>query len=368
MDHDAVETNGESIPIMEENEHYDLVAPFTCGYSTPLRIGDGMHSKDPWPKKYLLKKGICAGVFENGTIFFDFARCEETPIVIHRESLLSNVDYNKNGALEGECVAKRLRRTEDRQRLNQSFYRTVLLAHMLLLENAARLIGGVYFETPRIETIHDTYMCYGIPNVPRPKFRDDHNVLHLRGDVIDKSFSDLDVALSAGSGSLLRALEFHKLSHYRMRDQRFAESLILSWTICENMIGLLWRRMIDDLASSSEDRMTKERSRKLHESSASTTSARIEKLQLAGKLPLKHAENLSKIRLARNKSLHEFVNVDEEICLDAITTCAQLISYVFELKVCGTNVARVGGEGGGRPLEAFKSHCPDVDLRDAYDG
>lgn len=353
---------------MERIERHDLVAPFTCGYDIPLWIGDGEHSGSSVPKKHYLQKGIYASVFESGTIFFDFARCEETPIVIHREGLWNNVEENDNGALTSECIAKRLQRTEARQRLNQSFYRSVLLAHMLLLENAARLIGGVYFETPRIETIHDTQMYFGIPKLPPSNLGNDCKCPRLRANVIDKSFSDLNIALSEGSGSLLRALEFHKLSHHRMQDQRFSESLVLSWTICENMIDILWKRMIDDIASSGEDRMTKNRSRNLRDSSAFTASVRIEILELANQLPIEHAEDLNNVRRARNKWLHELANVDEKICLDATTICAHLISYVFRLKICGTNVCNVGGEGGGVSLEAFKDLCPDVDLREAYDG
>ena len=353
---------------MTGNEHRDVVSPFVFGYYTPFRLGDEAHVENPGPRKYCLKREIYAGVFESGSIFFDFARCKETPIVIHRESLLNNVEPDENGAFRDDCVSKRLYRTESRQRLNQTFCRSVLLAHVLLLENAGRLIGGASFHLPRIEIVHDALSCHGIPEVSPSAPAEAHGGLRLSTSVIDRSFSDLDFTLTTSSGALLRALEFHKLSHYRMLDQRFAESLVLSWTICEDMINVIWKRMIEGIRSSHESRMNPKRIKRLRNSSAFTASVRIETLELAGHLSIELANNLNKIRQVRNDWLHSFKDVDEQASLHSIRTCAHLISSVFRIEICDWIVSGAGGEGGGMYMDQFKDKFPGVDLHNAYDG
>lgn len=349
---------------MVKTERQDLVSPFAFGYSIPFfRLGDGAH---PGPMKYPLGKNISAGVFEDGLVVFDFARCEETPIVIHRESLC-----NGDGA-KGD-VAKRLQRTEHKQKLNQKFHRSVLLAHILLLENAGHMIGRTSFQVShQIEKIGDAFSCYGIPSStprrlpgnPAPK----PNAPRLGTKVIERSFSDLNLALSDGSGVLLRALEYHKLSQYRTLDHRFAETLVLSWTVCENMIDFIWKQMIDAVRSSDSGRMTGKRAETLGKSSDFTSSVRIETLELTGRLSIELATSLNVIRKARNDWLHSFKDVDEQIALGSIETCARLISSVFSIALGGWIVAGTGGAGGGIPLNSFRERFPDVDLEGAYDG
>lgn len=354
----------------EKTEAHDTVAPFVFGYSTSsISLGDVAHPRHLGPRKYDLKKNISAGVFENGSVFFDFGRCKETPLVIHRESLWNDVERDENGALSDGSVSKRLRRTESRQRLNQSFYRSVLLAHVLLLENAGRLIGGASFSLPRIEKIHDdAFSCWDIPEVLPSTSIEDSAGLRLGTNVIDRSFSDLDRALTIGNGALLQAIEFHKLSHYRILDQRFAESLVLSWTICENMIDFLWKRMVKDVRSSDPRRMTKKRADTLGNTSAFNASVRIETLELSGYLSIELATNLNEVRKMRNKWLHSLEGVEEQSSLHSIETCAHLISSVFEMEICDMIVSGSGGEGGGMFLKVFEDRYPSVDLRGAYDG
>lgn len=353
---------------MTSNKHRDVVSPFVFGYSTPFFLGNEAHKANLRPRKYCLKSKICASVFESGSIFFDFGRCEEAPVVIHRESLWNNVEPDENGTFRDDRVSRCLRRTESRQRLNQSFYRSVLLAHVLLLENAGRLIGGASFHLPRIEIIHGALSRYDIPESFSNDCVKTREGLRLSANVIDRSFSDLDLALTTDSRALLRVLELHKLSHYRTLDQRFAESLVLSWTVCENMIDFLWKRMIDDIKSSSKSRMVARRSKKLRESTTFTASIRIETLELAGHLSIEQANDLNKIRRARNKWLHSLDDVDEQTSLHSIGTCAHLISSVFGIEICDKIVSGAGGEGGGIYLDLFLEKFPDFDLSKAYTG
>lgn len=352
---------------MVKIERQDLVPPFAFGYFIPFfRLGDGTHPEHPGPMKYPLGKNISAGVFEDGMVVFDFARCEETPIVIHRESL-----WNGDGAEED--VAKRLQRTEHKQKLNQKFYRSVLLAHILLLENAGRMVGGVSFEIPsRIEKISDAFGCYGIPSSPPPrptgKPVSEPSAPRLGTKAFERSFSDLNRALADGSGALLKALEYHKLSQYRALDHRFAESLVLSWMVCENMIHSIWKQMIDEVKSSDSGRMTGKRAEIPGKSSASTASGRIRILERVGRLSAEQATSLNEIRRARNDWLHSFKDVEEQIAFGSIGNCARLISSVCDIAMDRWSVAGAGGGGGGMFLNSFRERFPDVDLEGAYDG
>lgn len=361
---------------MNRMERRDLVAPFAFGYFTPFWFGNRARPSRPDArqianydsifKTYELGKGITAGVFENGYIVFDFSRCEKTPIVIHRESLWNSVQPNEHGHFRDADVSKRLSRTQSRQRLNQAYYRTILISHALLLENAGRLRSGISFSLPRIERLSDALGCFGIQKViPRKPV---HKASHeFNPRALEKSFDDLKLALVSGA-NVVRALELHKLSHYRTLDHRFAESLVLSWTACENIIDYIWRDMIQKIKSEQSRRMSKKRIDTLNNASSFTASVRIETLELSGLLTFEQAESLNVVRRARNKWLHSLEDVDEPSAIRAIKTCAHLIGSVFKIELCDTIVSGAGGEGGGMHEDVFKNMYPDVDLDNAYDG
>ena len=354
----------------------DLVAPFTFGYYTSFWFGDREILTRPSAyelanhgglfARYDLGRNISAGVFENGLVLFDFSRCENTPIVIHRESLWNDVEANENGVKNSKAVSRRLQRTESRQRTNQAFYRTVLISHALFLENAGRLVGRSSFHLPRIERISDIIGCYGIgkilPNQTVSKFNS-----KLSRQVVDRSFQDLNTALASGD-NFIRSIELHKLSHYRTLDHRFAESLVLSWTVCENIIDFVWNKMIEEIKSSNADRMSKKRRDTLNNPSSFTASVRIEALELSGIISIDEAKDMNEVRNSRNRWLHRLEDVDEKSSLHSIKVCARLISSVFGLNISDTIVGGVGGEGGGMFMENFVREFPNIDLSGAFDG
>jgi hypothetical protein len=361
---------------MTETARYDLVAPFAFGYFSPFWFGNLAGPSHPDVGRiaehggifriFELDGDISAGVFENGYIVFDFSRCKLTPIVVHRESLWNRVQPNEQGRLTDQSVSKRLSRAESRQRRNQSYYRTILIAHALLLENAGRQRSGISFSLPRIERLSDAIGSWGIQKVmPRgPVFKVSHN---FNVQALEKSFGDLNLALASGL-NVLRALELHKLSHYRTLDHRFAESLVLSWTVCENIIDYVWRGMIQKIKLEDSRRMTKSRLETLSNSSNFTASIRVETLELSGLLTFQQAESLNQVRRTRNKWLHSLEDVDETSSLEAIKACAHLIGAVFKIELCDTIVSGAGGEGGGVPTHIFSSIRPDIDLNDVFDG
>lgn len=360
---------------MAEQKFRDLVAPFVFGYYTPFWIGDRQSPVTPSLEdvinfggiigQYEIGLGIVAATLENGLLLFDFSRCPQTPIIVHRESLYNSVTP-VNGTYTSEIVSRRLGRTESKQRLNQAFYRTVLLSHALLLENAGHLVGRMAFSLPRIENLRDTVACHELGSVWSEKALP-KSTLHLPKVTLDRSFTDLAIAIDKRE-NLLRALELHKLSHYRFHDHRFAECLVLSWTVCENIVDFIWRKMIEEVKSENNGRMTKRRVDVLCNSAVYTASVRIETLELAGFLSIKQADDLNTVRRARNNWLHSLGEVDEQSALHSIRLCAGLISSIFGLDLSEIIVGGAGGEGGGMFLDVFMSRFPSRDLSSAYDG
>jgi len=236
------------------------------------------------------------------------------------------------------------------------------------LENAIHQMRGMGLSLPRIETIHDAYTYHNsrtVPHVRKEVLK--YPVSEPNRDFLDKSFNDLKAVIS-GPDAYLRMLETHKLSHYRTLDQRFAESLVLSWTVCEHLLDLIWARMIKDTKQSDQKRMSVARAKKMKEPSMFTAAARIQTLELTGNLSIKRVNNLNKIRQVRNKWLHEFKDVDERGLLDSIRSCADLISFVTEIQIYDRIVGGSGGEGGGMFIDRFQNTCPNIDFTNVYDG
>lgn len=358
---------------MVDFNHRDTVAPFAFGYYTPFWFSDGGWPQTPGVGELTmagsllcqaeLSNGIQAGAFENGLLVFDFSNCSETPVVVHRESLWNEIEPDEKGGRTDTTgkISKQLSRSRRRQRLNQSYYRTVLLSHALLFENACRLVSGTGFQLSRIEKIHDALSGHGIHKMrPRSEISKS-SVLRKSLATIDRSFQDLDFAIKKGS-FVLRALELHKLSHYRLLDQRFSESLVLSWTVCESLIDFVWQAMMDDISSKQSARMTNRRKDVLRNPTAFTASVRLETLELSGYLSLEAINDLNAVRKKRNDWLHSLKDVDEDESLHSIKTCARLIQLILGIEIHETIVSGSGGEGGGMFVDVFQKRFPNFDL------
>ena len=353
----------------------DLVAPFVYGYFTHFWFGASAGPVDPTLEQALsfgdqlcqreVGRGIKAAAFENGSVLFDFSQCENTPVIVRRNSLYNAVEPDERGIKFDAEISARLARTENKQTNNQSFYRTVIIAHILLLENAARKVSGIGMNLPRMENLADAIACHALAKTYSHRAILKQN-LCLTNQALEQSFDDLSRALNSPP-SVARSLELLKLSHYRHLDHRSAEALVLCWAVCESIVDDLWSAMIDQVRLDDKDRMTKKRIESLSNSSAFTASVKTETLELTGQLSIQQVQGLNSVRKLRNNWLHSLKEVEVIDAKHAIRVCTDLISSTHGIELLN-EFSDPGGSGGGRFLDVFESNFPDFDLSKAYDG
>lgn len=356
------------------NNDSDLVPPFVAGYETQFWLSDNPAPLKPTPDQITAFGGIAASTeiglgiracaFENGMILFDFSNCEKTPVVINRESLAKAVPPDANGLRHIPArVSLQIGQSMKQQSQNQAFYRTIAIAHTLLLENSARIVGGMSMSLPNIEDSSDLVYGYALEKMTAKvpsKF-----TTPLRPKVVDHSFAALADAVGKGM-HVVRSLELHKVSHYRLIKKNFAECLVMSWTLCENMIDFIWKKMIEDIKMVDPQRMGKARVDRLKAQSF-TASVRIETLELSGRLNSVQAEGLNFVRKARNSWLHGLHEVTEQEALQSITVCQELITALYGIPIQST-IGGAGGSGGGMYMSVFLARYGADKLKDAYDG
>lgn len=355
-------------------KHSDLVPPFVAGYDTQFWF-----TNKPVPKRPSLDEitafggiatfrevglGIKAFAFENGMILFDFSTCSVTPVIIHREGKYEGLKEEGSDTFEiPENISAQLARSEQKQSENQSFYRTIAVAHALLLENSARSVRGMSMSLPHIEDPSGLVYGYAPEKVGSRvsyKFHDPLNV-----EIAKYSFELLSSAISNGL-HVVRSLELHKVSHYRLSQKNFAECLVMSWTLCENMIDFIWKKMISEIKLEFPERMAKARIERLKGNSF-TASVRIETLELSGLLNSDQAEGLNFVRKSRNNWLHNLKEVAEPEALKSIDVCQNLISSLYNIPIKST-IGGGGGSGGGLYMDVFLANYGNEKLKNAYDG
>lgn len=178
---------------------------------------------------------------------------------------------------------------------------------------------------------------YGLPR-EKPRSRPG-----LEVDVIRRSFEILDKMLTGGELHGVRLIESAFIASHRRREKRFGEAITLGWTVCEQLVSILWRRMLDDARQENAGRMSKERRQKLtgRDYSASVMS---EMLEINGRIDHELFRMLEVGRKARNAWAHEMRAPSER----SIHFCFKAIENLMAT-VLGVPLVLGGGGRGGVP-------------------
>ena len=123
-------------------------------------------------------------------------------------------------------------------------------------------------------------------------------------NIVQRSFAILDDILETGDLTTLRLIEGGFIAMNRRREKRFGEAITLGWTVCEQLISLAWRRMLDGVRNTASDRMSKERRKKLTGRDY-TASVMTELLEIHGDIDQEVFRMLDVARKARNAWAHE---------------------------------------------------------------
>ncbi len=307
-----------------------------------------------------LKSGVEVLVQRDGTFLFDFSTWPLAPLTIilgfiiphPSEPYIASPEHVRAAEI-AESIAV--------------FRAQVMNAHQACLATSEWIVRGrggamgfpvtawnthkaISFETPPAycvdpEDMHATARnSYNMVAGRTPAEAPYRQTIEL--DVVSYSLDILDKLLLRNERSVIDLVEGAYISACRSREKRFGESVTIGWTVCEQLVTLAWRKLLEDAKSESvnlPERMTKRRIDKLTGRDYSA-SVMVEFLELSGRIDLKLYNLLEKTRKARNAWAHEMKAPGEE----ELYSCRDAISALFA-QVLGIRLWLNGTGRGGVP-------------------
>ncbi|TXN41422.1 hypothetical protein FV232_24730 [Methylobacterium sp. WL30] len=163
----------------------------------------------------------------------------------------------------------------------------------------------------------------------------------LELDVVAKSFDLLDQVI-ASSPTAVAMVEGAYMAASRSVEKRFGESVVLGWTVCEQLVSVAWQRLLDSKKSTNEHNiMTGKRIDKLTGRDY-TASVMTEVLELSGVLSADVYNYLEKGRKARNAWAHSMQTPNDT----DVNACISGIKILFKQLLDIDLALQTGGRGG----------------------
>lgn len=160
-------------------------------------------------------------------------------------------------------------------------------------------------------------------------------------EVVDHSMTLLDQILADPEEQLMQLVESFYIAACRAREKRFGEAITLGWSVCEQLISILWRRIIDERKSNDISQMNKDRTNKLTGRDF-TASVVVETLEIMGRIDHDLFRLLNIARQARNNWAHSMQPPKESqvrVCMKAVE---HLLAQVKNIHL----TLQSGGRGG----------------------
>lgn len=300
--------------------------------------------------------GIKAYARRDGTFLFDFSEWALAPIVVIP-------GYRKPAGGGGYRPPMIHQNAEQQAEHNAIIRAQVMNVHQVCFSTAERQVTGVHAMMGFPVTAwsaHKSLSATGVKDyyddvedllaLARNSLNNKDGVhrqhpLHRRTieiSVVERSFELLDNILAEGDLENVRLVEGGYMAACRQRDKRSGEAVVLAWTVCEQLIALLWKRTLDALkVSGGADRMPKERREKLLGRDY-TASVMVESLEITGRIDRELYRSLEVVRKARNKWAHEMRTPKEQEIYFSIRSVEALLLLVKNVPVS----LQSGGRGG----------------------
>jgi len=148
----------------------------------------------------------------------------------------------------------------------------------------------------------------------------------LELDTVEYSFRLLDAVLRSGLDGHLQLVELLYRAGIQCSENRFAESLILSWAVCERLLDVLWERYMTRPRHVSSP-LTSKRRKKLTGRDY-TASVILEILELGDQLSPELFSAADRARQTRNSWLHSLAEVSPNNALFALNAAQDLMKAV----------------------------------------
>lgn len=162
-------------------------------------------------------------------------------------------------------------------------------------------------------------------------------------DLLERSFDIFDNLISQGGMKNVKLVEAAFVATTRRKEKRYGEAITIGWTVCEQIISIKWREMIESIKDDNPQRMPKERREKLTGRDYSA-SVMAEMLEVKGLITNDLFRMLEIARKARNKWAHEM----REPHGSEVWTCLRAIELLMET-VLKVPLRMDGGGRGGVP-------------------
>ncbi|EKV03621.1 hypothetical protein Lepto7375DRAFT_5927 [Leptolyngbya sp. PCC 7375] len=175
---------------------------------------------------------------------------------------------------------------------------------------------------------------------PGYRVPDQFKRIELSIEVIESSFCLLREILDSEHENILELIELLYKSVYNYTCHHFAESLILSWAICESLLNLKWSQYIANKRSEpnragisdNATRINSDRKQKL-EGRDYTASIKSEMLELEEEISHDLFRDLNAVRSARNNWLHSLDGVSMSDAQKAIKTAKEFLDFTTGIKM-----------------------------------
>ena len=136
---------------------------------------------------------------------------------------------------------------------------------------------------------------------------------------------------------------------HRSIEKRFGESVVLSWTVCEQLINIAWTRLLDSNAIDGEVRRINKDRRKKLQGRDYTASVMSEFLELSRKISYSLFQRLEIARKARNDWAHNLKTPSQWAAYTSLDAAQELFRTLFDIPLSLQS-------GGGRGIRLWYDH------------
>jgi hypothetical protein len=334
------------VPAIIAYYHVPLVWVGSCPTEDELRAADlSQLIRDE--VRCTIAEQIEVRVRRDGMFLFDFTRWFEAP----------PTEIPEHSRTPGKQIPQSVSAAEELAESREQIRVMVLNAHQACVSTAhsvvhrratglgvpispQRAIKPVDFDADvvghSLSSVHDPLERYVSERLLRTLIHRDATIprLLLEKDTVIYSLELLEQIITNPFDDLLLLTELLYRAAVQYAEYRVAESLILSWAVCERLLTELWERYLksNEHSSAGEQRMNADRRQKL-KGRDYTSSVRLEVLELAGQLPTELFRAVDDVRKIRNNWLHSLASVKSRQAALSVRAAESLFRFATGLNI-----------------------------------
>ncbi|BBY25204.1 hypothetical protein [Mycobacterium stomatepiae] len=158
----------------------------------------------------------------------------------------------------------------------------------------------------------------------------------VSAEVVQNAANDLSTFIDNHGDEGILLIDLFLRASIAFQDHNHSLSLTSSWTVIEKLINDLWRRMQQDHQSrQGEQFIDAKRRERLQDGRTFTASVMSEMLSFMEYIPKDLYDDVSKVRVARNKWMHSLKSVNAQEAMVANSVCERFLKEVMGVTLIG---------------------------------